>query len=242
MTELFVFAFLIIFASMLIRTVTGFGSALIAIPLLSILFGAKYAIPFIFLYECSIDIMILGRDGLKVRGEVSQAWTLLVSGLIGIPLGTEVLIRFDEELLKIVIGISLIIFSVLLLWNVSLRLKKDRFISAAAGLLGGFLCGSIGMPGPPMAMLLSSQGFAKDEFRRIIVIFLTIVDFSTFIYFVWIGLINVDMLVHSLMFMPALALGFLAGNFVFGRVDEINFRRLALGVTLAAEILLLLVR
>ncbi|HSD59137.1 MAG TPA: sulfite exporter TauE/SafE family protein [Methanotrichaceae archaeon] len=242
MIELFAFAFLIIFASMLIRTVTGFGSALIAIPLLSILFGAKYAIPFILLYECLIDIMILGRDGLKVRGEVNQAWPLLVSGLIGIPLGTEILIRSDEGLLKIVIGIALIIFSILLLWNVNLRLKRDRFGSAAAGLMGGFLCGSIGMPGPPMALLLSSQGFTKEEFRKLMVIFLTVVDFLTFIYFIWIGLINADMLMQSLMLLPALALGFLAGSFVFGKVDEVYFRRLALGITLAAGILLLLVQ
>jgi len=180
MTELFAIAFLIIFTSMLIRTVAGFGSALIAIPLLSILFGAKYAIPFIFLYECPIDIMILGRDCLKVRVEARQAWPLLVSGLIGIPLGTEVLIRSDEELLKIVIGISLTIFSVLLLWNVNLRLKKDRFRSAAAGLLGGFLCGSIGMPGPPMALLLKQPGICK---RRVQKAYSDLSYCSRFLYF-----------------------------------------------------------
>lgn len=55
MIEPFAFAFLIIFFAMLIRALTGFGSALIAIPLLSVLFGAKFAIPFILLYECLID-------------------------------------------------------------------------------------------------------------------------------------------------------------------------------------------
>lgn len=236
------YAFLIIFASMFIRTITGFGSALIAIPLLSLLFGAKYAIPFILLYECLIDIMILGRDGLKAKSDISQAWPLLVSGLIGIPLGTEILIHSDEGLLKITIGIALIIFSLLLLWNVNLRLKRDRFGSAAAGLLGGFLCGSIGMPGPPMALLLSSQGFRKEEFRRLIVIFLTVVDFLTFFYFIWIGLINADMLLQGLKLLPAMLLGFIAGNFVFGKVDEVYFRRLALSVILAAGLLLLLVQ
>jgi uncharacterized membrane protein YfcA len=241
MIELFAFTFLVIFASMLIRTVTGFGSALIAIPLLSILYSAKYAIPFIFLYECLIDIMILGREGLNIRGEVNQAWPLLISGLIGIPLGTEVLIHSDEGLLKIVIGIALIIFSMLLLWNVNLRLKRDKFGSVAAGLMGGFLSGSIGMPGPPMALLLSSQGFAKEEFRKLMVVFLTVVDFLTFIYFIWIGLINANILMKSLMLLPALVLGFLAGNFVFGKVDEAYFRRLALAITLAAGMLLLFI-
>ena len=240
MIDPFAFAFLIIFVAMLIRTLTGFGSALIAIPLLSILFGAKFAIPFIFLYECLIDIMILGRDRWKVKSEVKQAWPFLVTGLIGIPLGTQVLILSSEWLLKVVIGIALIIFSLLLLWNVNLKLKRDRFGSATVGLLGGFLCGSIGMPGPPMALLLGSQGIEKDEFRRLIVIFLTVVDFLTFFYFLWMGLINADMLLQSLKLMPALALGFLAGDYAFGKVDEATFKRLALGITLAAGFLLIL--
>lgn len=242
MIELFTFAFLVIFVAMLIRTLTGFGSALIAIPLLSIIFGAKFAIPFIFLFECLIDIMMLAQDGLKVKTEVNQAWLFLASGLIGIPLGTEVLVFSSERLLKLVIGIALIIFSVLLLWNVNLKFKRDRFGSATAGLLGGFLCGSIGMPGPPMALLLSNQGIEKEEFRRLIVIFLTVVDFLTFFYFLWKGLINADMLLQSLRLLPALALGFLMGNFAFGKVDEATFRRLALGVTLAAGMLLISAR
>ncbi len=177
MIEPFAFAFLVIFAAMLIRTLTGFGSALIAIPLLSVLFGAKFAIPFILLYECLIDIMILGRDSLNVKGEINQAWPFIVSGLIGIPLGTQVLILSSDRILKMVIGIALIVFSLLLLWNVNLKLKRDTLGSATVGLLGGFLCGSIGMPGPPMALILSSQGITKEEFRRLIVIFLTVVDF-----------------------------------------------------------------
>jgi uncharacterized membrane protein YfcA len=43
------FAFVVILAAMFIRTITGFGSALVAIPLLFVLFGAKFTIPFILL-------------------------------------------------------------------------------------------------------------------------------------------------------------------------------------------------
>jgi hypothetical protein len=56
------------------------------------------------------------------------------------------------------------------------------------------------------------------------------------------GLINADMLLQSLKLLPALVLGFLAGNFAFGKVDEATFRRLALGITLAAGMLLISVR
>jgi len=70
-----IFTFLIISAAMVIRTLTGFGSALIAIPLLSILFGAKYAIPFIVIYECLIDIMILAGERSRLKTDVFRGFS-----------------------------------------------------------------------------------------------------------------------------------------------------------------------
>jgi uncharacterized protein len=233
------YASLVILAAMFLRTVTGFGSALIAIPLLALLYSAKFAIPFIMLYECLIDLMILGKDSLRIRRELKDAWPLLIFGLIGVPLGAEILVLSDEWLLKVLMGIALVFFSFLLLFNWSFKLKRDKTVSAAFGLLGGFLCGSIGMPGPPMALLLGGQGFEKAAFRRLMVIFLTVIDFSTFFYFILIGLIDFAMLLQSLKLLPALIIGFLAGRSVFGRIDEANFRRLTLTITLISGILLL---
>jgi uncharacterized membrane protein YfcA len=233
-------AFLIIFVSMLVRTTTGFGSALLSIPLLSILFGAKYAIPFIMLFECLIDLMILAKDCPGTKGELKRALPLIITGLIGIPLGTEVLIFSSERLLRIMVDVALIVFSLTLLWNINLKLKNERDGFVLAGLLGGFLCGSIGMPGPPMALFLSSQGFGKQEFRRVIVIFLTIIDLLTFAYFLWVGLITADMIFRSLPLLPALILGFWLGNFAFGKMDEIYFKRLVMGITIAAGVVLII--
>jgi uncharacterized protein len=233
-------AFLIILVSMLIRTTTGFGSALLSIPLLSILFGAKYAIPFIMLFECLIDLMILAKDCPGTKGELKRALPLIITGLIGIPLGTEVLIFSSERLLRIMVGVALIVFSLILLWNINLKLKNERDGFVLAGLLGGFLCGSIGMPGPPMALFLSIQGFGKHEFRRVIVIFLSIIDILTFAYFLWVGLITADMIFRSLPLLPALILGFWLGNFAFGKMDEIYFKRLVMGITIAAGVVLII--
>jgi uncharacterized membrane protein YfcA len=47
------------------------------------------------------------------------------------------------------------------------------------------------------------------------------------------------MLIDSLRFLPAMLLGFFAGSLAFGRVSEDRFRRLTLGITLAAGAFLL---
>ena len=185
--------------------------------------------------------MILAKEGLKVTREVSHAWPILISALIGVPIGSQILITSSERLLKTIIVIPLIFFSLLLLWNVNLKLKRGRFGSSAIGLLGGFLCGSIGLTGPPMALLLCSQEIKREKFRMLIVIFLTVIGFLTFFYFIWVGLISIDMIVLSLKLLPAMVLGFVVGNSLFGRIDEASFRMMALGVVLMAWIALLLI-
>src|SRR5512136_479187 len=119
-------AFLVIFLAMFIRTLSGFGSALLSIPLLSLLHGAKYAIPFIMVYECLIDLMILAKGGIGTKEEVNRALPSLIAGLIGIPLGTQVLIFSSERFLRIVMGVALIVFSLISLRSVNLRIKREK--------------------------------------------------------------------------------------------------------------------
>ena len=69
-----------------------------------------------------------------------------------------------------------------------------------------------------MALFLSSQGFEKLAFRRAIVIFLTFIDLLTFAYYLLDWLITMDMILESLVLLPALILGFWLGNFAFGKV------------------------
>lgn len=72
------------------------------------------------------------------------------------------------------------------------------------------------MPRQPMALFLSSQQFGKEAFRKVIVVFLTIIDLLTFAYFLLVGLIDMDMILKSLHLLPALAFGFWLGDFAFG--------------------------
>jgi hypothetical protein len=59
-------------------------------------------------------------------------------------------------------NVALIVFLLITLLRVSadLRIKREKEGFFLAGILGGFLCDSIGTPGPPMALFLCSQGFA----------------------------------------------------------------------------------
>jgi hypothetical protein len=89
-----------------------------------------------------------------------------------------------------------------------------------------------------MALLLSGQGLEKAEFRRIIVIFLTAVDFVTFFYFLWMPnkLRNAS---AKLEIITSHDLGFPGRQLCLRQVDEVNFRSLTLWITLISGGMLL---
>ena len=52
---------LIIFVAFFIRSLTGFGSALVSIPLLALLFDLKFAVPLEALFEVGISILLMRK-------------------------------------------------------------------------------------------------------------------------------------------------------------------------------------
>jgi len=54
-------ASLIIFVAFFIRSLTGFGSALVSIPLLALLFDLKFAVPLEALFEVGLSILLLSK-------------------------------------------------------------------------------------------------------------------------------------------------------------------------------------
>src|SRR3989339_2086255 len=78
---------LVVFVSALVRTVLGFGNALVAMPLLALAgIGMKTATPLVALLSLVLAIAILLQGWRKV--DIRSAWRLLATTALGIPIGT----------------------------------------------------------------------------------------------------------------------------------------------------------
>jgi uncharacterized protein len=76
---------LILFVATLIRSVFGFGEALLAVPLLALFMPVDVAAPLAVLVSITIALQILFQDCRLVH--VRDAGWLVLSTLFGIPLG-----------------------------------------------------------------------------------------------------------------------------------------------------------
>jgi hypothetical protein len=153
----------ILFLATVIRSAFGFGEALIAVPLLSLLMPVEVAAPVAVLVSITVALIVVIQDWRDVHA--SSAGRLVFTTLFGIPVGLVLLKTVSEPVIKTILAVVIISFS---LFSITRRkqydLKSDRFawfFGFAAGVLGG----AYGMNGPPLVVYGSLRAWPPARFR-----------------------------------------------------------------------------
>jgi hypothetical protein len=152
----------ILFVATLVRSTLGFGEALVAVPLLALVIPVKVAAPVAALVSITVAAVVVVQEWRHVQLR-SAAW-LIGSTLAGIPAGLLLLTRVAEPIVKGLLAIVIIAFSIQSLRQRAWRLTTDRF-AWMFGLVAGVLGGAYGMNGPPLAVYGSLRGWSPSEFR-----------------------------------------------------------------------------
>jgi uncharacterized membrane protein YfcA len=154
---------LIIFLSILVRTVFGFGNALVAMPLLAMTaFGMKNAAPLIALLATLHALILLIKDWRVI--EFRPTWRLLVATIPGVPLGILLLVGPFEKAGKILLALIIIAFSVYSLAKPRLATLKAPW-PPTLRLPLGILAGAYNSGGPPIIIYATLCKWAPDRFR-----------------------------------------------------------------------------
>jgi uncharacterized membrane protein YfcA len=153
----------IAFAGALIFGITGFGSALVTIPLATHLVSLPFALALFALVDLACALTV-GLENPKnaVRGE----WLRLAPTILaGTALGVTLLVSLPRATGMLLLGAFVVSYAVYAL----VRHAPAKLIAPAWGWLAG-LCGGItstlfGAGGPPYAIYLSHRGLTKEQFR-----------------------------------------------------------------------------
>lgn len=153
----------ILFLSTLTRSTLGFGDALIAMPLLAMMVDMQVATPLVALIASTIAFTILIRNWRNV--DLASAWRLVVSSLVGIPIGLFFLQETYEDVVKIVLALLIISFSLYNLLKPRLVALTDDKLAYAFGLLAGILGGAYNTNGPPVVVYGTLREWPAGSFR-----------------------------------------------------------------------------
>lgn len=212
-------SFLIVLLSAAVQAGTGFGFAILAIPLLLLVHQDHSAVSVALGLSLISSVSTLPR--VMRDTDTFLLGKLLIGSLFGLPLGGIVFVMLDIYWLKLVAGICIICFAIPLLMNIRLPLGKGKGIGFASGFLGS----SIGMPGPPVVLYLLSNKIGKQTFRGTSIAYYSIVNAISFTIQMMSGRVNVSEMSYAVMLIPAIFVGQAIGLAVTRDLNQLWFRR-----------------
>jgi len=153
----------IVFIATLTRSTFGFGDAMVGMPLLVMVIGLNTATPLVGLMGITASSTILIRHWRDVH--FRSVWPLIIYTLIGIPIGILLLKGVYEDVMKTVLALVIIIFSLYKLFKPKLFTLANDKLAFIFGLASGILGGAYNTNGPPVVIFGTLRRWNPEKFR-----------------------------------------------------------------------------
>ena len=228
------------FAAAFVTGLAGFAFAIVAAAAWLHFLPPTQATALIVAY----GLIVQGVSVWKLRRAIvwGRLMPFLIGGMIGVPLGIELLRWTDPATLRIAIGAILVIFSLWNLFRPSLAsmAHAGTVADGAVGVLNGVIGGATGLAGIAAVIWCSLRGWPPAEQRAVFQPSGVAIFAMTALWLGGTGMIGGDTLTLFLIGLPALAIGTWAGLKAFGKLDDQAFRRIVLVLLLISGASLLI--
>lgn len=217
-------AFIVIAALLagLARGFSGFGAALIFMPLASSVIGPQVAGPLLLIIDFILASPMV-PPALKLADRRDVA-IMTLGALAGIPAGTWVLIAVDPLMIRWGMVIVVVLMLALLMSGWRYGGRPAVGLTAAVGAFSGFLSGSIQIGGPPVIAYWLGGSSNSATVRANIVAYFALSAVVAVVSYWASGLLGPALIKPALMAAPAYAIGLYAGSRLFGMASEKSFR------------------
>ena len=228
------------FAAAFVTGLAGFAFAIVA---------AAVWLHFLPPAQCTaliaaFGLIVQGWSVWNLRQSINPARLapFLIGGVIGVPIGGEILRWASPTSLRFAVGVVLVAFSLYSLIRPKLPSASGagRVSDGMVGIINGALGGATGFAGIILTIWSTLRGWSPPEQRAVFQPVGVSVFLMTALFLGGTGTVSRDTIWLFLIGLPALAAGTWAGLKLFGRLDEVGFRRVVLGLLLVSGVSLLL--
>lgn len=212
----FILTFICVLVAAVIRGLTGFGLAAIAVVGLAMLGPLNEAVPLVLCLEVASSLMML-RAALP-HADYPHLKRLLIAAALGVPCGIWLLTGLNSDWLKIGVYLLVGLLAVLGLARISLPMGKGQLGGWVVGSCSGALIAAFSIGGPLVVAWLSHSGLAAVALRATLVLFFFAVDLAALAGLGLADAIPAHTAEHLLYLIPALLIGLWAGQQLFLRI------------------------
>jgi uncharacterized membrane protein YfcA len=234
-TEGLIWLVLAVLAAGLVRGFSGFGSAMIIMPVASSVLSPLEAV--IFLVTAEILGPLPNIPNAWRNGQPRDIALLLIGATLTLPVGLWCLSVLEPSIFGwVVSGIILLLLALMMTgWRYTGVLTRP--IKLLAGSLSGFMTGFAGIPGPPVIMLYMASLLPISVTRANFNMYLVAIDLILFPVLWLMGQLDWSIVVLGLLAGIPYLLANVVGARLFNPEAERMFRLVAYGVIIASALL-----
>lgn len=217
------FAVTVVLTAYLVRGMAGFGSGLVAIPLLTLVLPVSLVVPVVGLldYTASLGHGIRYRRDVRWRDILPMLPFMMAGMLMALLLFKTV----DSAMLRKGMGVFVLAYGACNLLPQRAWQLGSRLWAVPAGGLGGLVGTLFGTGGPFYVVYLALRGLDKLQFRATIAMLFVLDGGSRVAGYLASGLYTLDTLRLVAVAFPLLALGMYVGGRIHTNLSEKAFNR-----------------
>jgi uncharacterized membrane protein YfcA len=216
------------FGAAVVNGALGYGFSSITVPIALLFLTNRVLNPALVLIEVVLNGYVLYVN----RGTVADVWRRvrpIVVGLApGVALGTLILMRINPDWLKL--GTFVTLLPLILVQAAGYRrpIRSEHSAGFMFGGAVGTLYAVTTISGPPLAVALNNQGFAKRDFRAALGLIRLAEASLTAVAYLYAGMFAADSLALIPYMLPSMVVGVPLGAWLIQRVSPEVFRRLCM--------------
>ncbi len=235
----YLYAFGVLSVAYFVRGIAGFGSGLIAIPLLLLFFPLLVAVPLVV----ALDYCASASQGIKDKQAIQwrEIWPLLPFALLGMAAAMLLLQTIDAQLLLKAVALFIITYALYSLMGKNPTSVHSRWWAIPAGTLGGLIGTAFGTGGPFYVVYLQMRRLDKTPFRATFATLFLLDGANRLAAYFFSGILTLQFLTLLAMALPVMMIGIYLGGKVHTSVSQETFRR-GIGLLLICSGIALLIR
>jgi len=208
------------FAGSVVFGITGFGAALVTVPLAT----HFVPLPFALALYVLMDLANAFRIGFEnPKNAVKPEWMRMVPTiLLGTITGVTLLVNLPRQAATLALGIFVFGYALYsLLSGAASRRTLSTHWAYLAGFAGGITSTLFGAGGPPYAMYLSHRGLAKEQYRATMgFATLTSISLRALAFLATGILLDLKVWIYAAAVIPAGLAGLWAAGHLFRRISR----------------------
>jgi uncharacterized membrane protein YfcA len=210
----------------LMRGITGFGGAMLMAPPLSAMVGPVAAVVTALTLETAAALVMFPDAWPRINKRV--LFYLTVPACITVPIGGYFLVTLDALLMRKIIAGVVVVFALALFSGLRYSRAPRPATSLALGSIVGLLLGATSVGAPPVILYLLAGSDSPAVTRANLTVFVTAISVIGLVMLAAIGAITPALATLAGFAIFPFLIGTWLGGKLFGRLNELVARRIAL--------------